>query len=887
MRRLYSVLLSSLVALFSISFTMAMDVPIFNMMPAADTTTQARVGDTVTVSVDFHLDGVTNDTGANDAVECVLWWDGADGIADDNWDATVMTDITDAPDGDSDRHSINIDTSDMETGFYGFTTRCDYEGETYWFGDYHDEADAILALESRFAPVTSIFRMRPEPGSLSIRMPNDTEPLTIGVDFYLFGVTDSEGAAEGVSCIVWSEFYDGLKNDDWGAIPMTYTGDAIQNLVDRFEVEIDISELAEGEYGFTTRCDYDGVPYWFNDRNPDAGGDGVLLITTEDPEEILSRPDEIEGVDWVGNLFPRGGETNVYELGTETTIDYYVQAFETGLTESAGQADNIECFLTWGLFNGDMNEIPMSYNVDIGNNDEYTATIDITGWEAGNYAVDAYCSLMDNDAKTYTVDDLNRPINEGVSIITIVPESTPAPDTVFVHLFEWKWTDIATECAYLAEVGYDAVQVSPPQEHIVIDTIETDAWWTRYQPVSYQLEGRSGTEAEFREMLDACNAVGVDIYVDAVINHMSGQNNPLNPGTAGTVFGHYNYPDLYDGSDFSNCSSDISNYRRRFDVQNCELLNLADLDTGSEEVQAQIRAYLQGLIDMGVAGFRLDASKHMPASDITAIINGLEGDFYLFQEVIGSPDEPILPAEYVINGDVTEFAFSFFVGQAFNCGNLTFLESFTDGLLRSDDAVVFVDNHDNQRGHGAGGACILDHTDGDALYNLGNVFMLAYPYGYPKVMSSYWWDDGTAGADNNPPPTALVYTDGEVTGCNDTDWVCEHRRDEIVAMIAFREVTTGAALTDFQMNGQNQMAFGRGELGFVAINREETSLDNHTFQTSMPAGEYCDILSGGVSEDGSDCVGMMITVNENGSITNASVPAIGAFAIHIESRINQ
>jgi alpha-amylase len=43
----------------------------------------------------------------------------------------------------------------------------------------------------------------------------------------------------------------------------------------------------------------------------------------------------------------------------------------------------------------------------------------------------------------------------------------------------------------------------------------------RYQPVSYNLTTRSGTEAEFFDMVIRCNAVGVRIYVDAVINHMA------------------------------------------------------------------------------------------------------------------------------------------------------------------------------------------------------------------------------------------------------------------------------------------------------------------------------------------------------------------------------
>ena len=44
-----------------------------------------------------------------------------------------------------------------------------------------------------------------------------------------------------------------------------------------------------------------------------------------------------------------------------------------------------------------------------------------------------------------------------------------AAGDVFVHLFEWKWNDIADECEnVLGPLGYDAVQVSPPQEHSIV-----------------------------------------------------------------------------------------------------------------------------------------------------------------------------------------------------------------------------------------------------------------------------------------------------------------------------------------------------------------------------------------------------------------------------------
>lgn len=61
---------------------------------------------------------------------------------------------------------------------------------------------------------------------------------------------------------------------------------------------------------------------------------------------------------------------------------------------------------------------------------------------------------------------------------------------VIVHLFEWSWDAVAAECEQvLGPKGFCGVQVSPPNEHIY-----GDAWWTRYQPISYILQSREGRE---------------------------------------------------------------------------------------------------------------------------------------------------------------------------------------------------------------------------------------------------------------------------------------------------------------------------------------------------------------------------------------------------------
>ncbi|KFO26899.1 Pancreatic alpha-amylase [Fukomys damarensis] len=138
--------------------------------------------------------------------------------------------------------------------------------------------------------------------------------------------------------------------------------------------------------------------------------------------------------------------------------------------------------------------------------------------------------------------------------------------TSIVHLFEWRWADIAAECErYLGPKGFGGVQVSPPNENVVINN-PYRPWWERYQPVSYKLCTRSGNEGEFKDMVTRCNNVGVRIYVDAVINHMCGSGNPA--GTSSTCGSYYNPGNRefkavpYSSYDFNDnkCNGEISNY---------------------------------------------------------------------------------------------------------------------------------------------------------------------------------------------------------------------------------------------------------------------------------------------------------------------------------------
>lgn len=93
--------------------------------------------------------------------------------------------------------------------------------------------------------------------------------------------------------------------------------------------------------------------------------------------------------------------------------------------------------------------------------------------------------------------------------------------------------------------------------------------------------------------------------------------------------------------------------------------------------------------------------------------------------------------EYTSLGHVTEFKYCNSISNVFK-GNdkLTYLVNWGTGwsFMESRYAVVFVDNHDTQRDSGA-----LTYKNAKQ-YKMANAFMLAHPYGTPKVMSSFFFD---------------------------------------------------------------------------------------------------------------------------------------------------
>jgi len=490
--------------------------------------------------------------------------------------------------------------------------------------------------------------------------------------------------------------------------------------------------------------------------------------------------------------------------------------------------------------------------------------------------------------------------------------------SVIVHLFEWKWNDIADECErFLGPNGFGGVQVSPPTEHIVVFSPSYNPnikrpWWERYQTVSYKLETRSGTEQDFAYMVARCNAAGVRIYADVILNHMTGDS-PAGIGTAGSSYNPdaLDYPGVpfgpysFNGKDqCATASGNVEDFGDAIQVRNCRYLGLKDLDQRNFDTRNKMVELLNRMIGYGVAGFRLDSSKEMWPEDLQIIRDRLDdlptnqgfpagSRALLYQEIIDFGGEPISAAQYTGIGRVTEFKYGQFLSQTFRTRNLLKnLKNFGEeyGMVASNDALVFVDNHDNQRG--PAGNVIVTFRE-PKLYKMALSFMLAWPYGLPRVMSSFYWDQnfvngqdanswvGAPQDDNFNILSPTIEADGSCGG----GWVCEHRWRPLTNMVHFRNVVEGTAMTSWWDNGADQIAFCRGDKGFIAINNEPSPL-YQLLQTCLPAGTYCDVISGNVSDN--QCTGKSIVVDTDGTalISLSSAESEGVVAFHIEAKLD-
>jgi alpha-amylase len=391
-----------------------------------------------------------------------------------------------------------------------------------------------------------------------------------------------------------------------------------------------------------------------------------------------------------------------------------------------------------------------------------------------------------------------------------------AAEDVILHAFNWRYADVAASADEIARRGYRAVLVSPPLRS------EGAPWYQRYQPQDYRmLHNPLGDRADLEAAITALRARGVALHADVVLNHMANegaQRNDLDyPGARvlaqyraegaqqarRLLFGEVS-GNLFTAADFHPARC-IVDYNDPQQVRNGRLCGgpgdpgLPDLAATPRVIEAQ-RAYLAALRGLGVAGFRVDAAKHMDFAHIEAVFTPVIRDgANVYGEIItgggqGNGEYGLYLAPYLAGTDHSAYDFPLFhaIRSAFAFGAR--LDGLADPAARGQAlpaarAITFTVTHDIPN-NGIFRDLILDPVDET----------LAYAY----VM-------GRAGG------MPLVYSDNNES--NDGDrWNGAWRRADLTAMIGFRNAMRGEDMQVLSA-GHCHLLFRRGQRGIVGVNK--------------------------------------------------------------------
>ena len=439
-------------------------------------------------------------------------------------------------------------------------------------------------------------------------------------------------------------------------------------------------------------------------------------------------------------------------------------------------------------------------------------------------------------------------------------------EMVIIHPFQWTYDNIAKECTeYLGPAGFDGVQISQPAEH----ANKGNVWWAVYQPVNFNnFTTMTGNETQLKNMIKACNEAGVKVFADAVFNQRPNDG----VGLGGSTYGNNSYPDGFNDGDFHHNGCSVGNYSDEWNVRQCALLGMTDTATDNSSTQDKIADFLVKLMDMGVYGFRIDAAKHMHYNDINAIMEktaakaGKRPPIYM--EVIGNSQEApdIQPNKYTFidNSVVTDFSYVDRMKEIFDNGD--YGSALTFGLaVDSDNAEVFVNNHDDEYHRCSAGSCSMG-TQENPKYNLAQSWLAVWPKGKVRqIYSGYKF--------NSHDPAGPISADRCQGG-----WLCQHRVPFVLNAPRFARATRGEAVSTSGFS-DNVLWFNRGSKGFYAMNTSGGEVTK-SFNVTMADGTYCDIL--GATDPKNNPCGSDITVSD-GKIT-VTIPSMSAIAICTDSQ---
>ncbi|MCD8103205.1 MAG: alpha-amylase [Alistipes sp.] len=368
---------------------------------------------------------------------------------------------------------------------------------------------------------------------------------------------------------------------------------------------------------------------------------------------------------------------------------------------------------------------------------------------------------------------------------------------VMMQYFEWNvpadgtlWTKLKEDAAHLAEIGITAVWI-PPATKGQNDKDVGYGIYDLYDLGEFDQKGtvrtKYGTKQQLKEAIDELHKNGIQVYLDAVMNHKAAAdytekfmaqevdpNNREKPvsapyeieGWTGFNFPgrgekysafkwHWNH---FSGTDYNQANQKKAIYRivgenkawsTGVDSENgnYDYLMFADIDFDNPDVIKEMTDWgIWVTEELGLDGMRLDAIKHINDDFIKGFLGAIRAakgkePFYAVGEYwkgdIESLDAYLADQKY--NVDLFDVPLHYNMYQACQDGHAFDMRKLLDNTLvarHPEVAVTFVDNHDSQWGSS------LQSQVKDWFKPLGYGVILLNVKGYPCVFYGDYYGMG-------------------------------------------------------------------------------------------------------------------------------------------------
>lgn len=218
---------------------------------------------------------------------------------------------------------------------------------------------------------------------------------------------------------------------------------------------------------------------------------GLLAITAAAAFTAVTTSSAWATIGWAGNVWPLHN-SNQAPTGP---LSVYAQVWKGGVTDAMGQGADISAVLYYTPQGGSQQAVPMTYQGDVGSNDEYTAQIPQVDLVPGSYVEVTVIFTDETDSSTFEVtgDQSNNPPPLRYNVTNVLPN---AVDVTFTMCMSGTAT-AGAPCVIgsAPEIGSwgTGVTMNPEGSH-------SDLW-----TVTVTFAAGSNPNFEYKYKKDACN----------------------------------------------------------------------------------------------------------------------------------------------------------------------------------------------------------------------------------------------------------------------------------------------------------------------------------------------------------------------------------------------